>query len=179
MSFFQDKVVWITGASSGLGEGLAKEFAENKAKLILSARRESELERVKKDCAKFIPEENILVLPLDVTELSTINSEIQKVIQKFGRIDILVNNAGLYEEEPFDLLTFESWQKMLSSNLNGLFLMSKAVLPSMKSHNFGRIINMSSNTIWLGTPYLVRYQTGKMGINGLTRSLGREVGQFG
>src|SRR5689334_17644910 len=94
-SYYEGKVVWITGASSGLGEALAKEFAAEKAKLVLTSRREAELLLVKKECFRFISEENIFILPMDVTQLSGVDGEVQKVVKKFGRIDILVNNAGV------------------------------------------------------------------------------------
>ena len=93
----ENKIVWITGASSGLGEALALECAKSKVKLVLSARRDAELQRVKTECAKFISAENILTLPLDVTDLSRVDAEVEKVIQKFGRIDILINNAGVVQ----------------------------------------------------------------------------------
>lgn len=171
------KVVIVTGAAIGNGKAIAELFAKQGAQVVIA-----DLDEAKETLSGIAAIEGVqkaVSIPGDITNEKQVTLLITKVKEQFGRIDILVNNAGLYEEEPFDLLSFESWQKMLSSNLNGLFLMSKAVLPLMKSQNFGRIINMSSNTIWLGTPYLVHYQTSKMGIIGFTRALASEVGQFG
>jgi NAD(P)-dependent dehydrogenase (short-subunit alcohol dehydrogenase family) len=92
---------------------------------------------------------------------------------------VLVNNAGLYDEEPFELLTLDAWKRVLDVNLTGLFLATKAVVPVMKQQKSGRIINLSSDTIWLGTPYLVHYVTSKMGVVGFTRALASEVGKYG
>ena len=120
-----------------------------------------------------------LSLEVDVREESSMKEMARRVKEEFGRIDILINNAGVYEEEPFELLTLEAWKRVMDVNLTGLFLATKAVLPAMKQQQFGRIINLSSDTIWLGTPYLVHYVTSKMGVVGFTRALATEVGKYG
>ena len=171
MSFSQDKVVWITGASSGLGEGLAIEFAKEKSKLILSARRVSELERVKKECAKFIPEENILVLPLDVTELSTINSEVQKVIQKFSRIDVLINNAGATQRSYVADTPIEVERKIFEVNYFSAVGMTKAVLPYMKKQKSGHIAVISSMMGKFGYYRRSTYSAAKHALHGYFESL--------
>lgn len=143
-SFFENKVVWITGASAGLGEALAKEFASEKAKLVLSARREAELQRVKKECAKFIHEEDILILPLDLTKLSGIDSEVQTIIQKFGRIDVLVNNAGVTQRSLIADTPLEIERKIMEINYFGTLAITKAVLPVMRKQHSGHIAVISS-----------------------------------
>lgn len=144
MSFFADKVVWITGASSGLGEAMAKQFASEKSKLVLSARRESELQRVKNECARFIPAENILILPLDVTELSGIDAEVQKIIRMFGRIDILVNNAGVSQRSNIVDTPVAVERKIMEINFFGTITVTKAVLPVMRKQKSGNIVVISS-----------------------------------
>jgi short-subunit dehydrogenase len=166
MSFFQDKVVWITGASSGLGEAIAFELAKEKAKLVLSARRESELHRVKKECAKFIPEENILILPLDVAELSNVNEEAQKVIQKFERIDILINNAGVVQRSYVIDTSVELERKMMEINYFGAVILSKAVLPLMRKQNSGNILAVSSVMGKMGFPGRSTYSASKHALYG-------------
>ena len=93
---FTNRVVWITGASSGIGEALAARFARENARVVLSARRQPELERVRQHCidAGAAPE-NMLVLPLDVTDLPSLPVAADHVISHFGQIDLLINNAGL------------------------------------------------------------------------------------
>ena len=120
-----------------------------------------------------------LVLTVDVTSESATKEMARVVKEKFGRIDVLVNNAGIYDEEPFELLSLEAWKRVMDVNLTGLFLATKAVLPVMKDQHRGRIVNLSSDTIWLGTPYLVHYVTSKMGVVGFTRGLATEVGKYG
>jgi NAD(P)-dependent dehydrogenase (short-subunit alcohol dehydrogenase family) len=161
----------------GNGKAIAELFAAQGAQVVIA-----DLDEAKETVStidKITGSKKAVGIQTDITDESQVNALITRIKKDFGHIDILVNNAGLYEEEPFDLLTFEKWKKMLEINLNGLFLVSKGVIPLMKVQNFGRIINMSSNTIWLGTPYLVHYVTSKMGIIGFTRALASEVGQFG
>ena len=93
MTNFKDKVVWITGASSGIGEALTMAFAKEGAKLVLTARRREELERVKQQTA--LPDANVLVLPLDVTQFEQARPAAEQVIAHFGQIDVMVHNAGL------------------------------------------------------------------------------------
>jgi len=118
-------------------------------------------------------------LQVDLTQPPQVQRVVDTIMKHYGRLDILVHNVGIYEEEPFELLSFAQWQQMLDVTLNSLFLTTKAVLPPMKEGGFGRIIVLSSNTVWLGTPYLVHYVTCKMGMIGFVRSLAAEVGKYG
>jgi short-subunit dehydrogenase len=177
-SFFENKVVWITGASSGLGEALAIELAKKKAKLVLSARRESELERVKNECVKpahpaggFIPAENILILPLDVAELSNVNAEVQKVIGKFGRIDILINNAGVVQRSYVIDTPVELERKMFEINYFGAVILSKAVLPFMRKQGSGNLLAVSSVMGKMGFPGRSTYSASKHALYGYFETL--------
>jgi short-subunit dehydrogenase len=163
---FKDKIVWITGASSGLGEALAIAFSKEKAKLVLSARREPELERVKKECAEFISAETIFILPLDVAELSNVNAEVQKVIQKFGRIDILINNAGVVQRSYVIDTPIEIERKMFEINYFGAVILSKAVLPFMRKQNAGNILAISSVLGKMGFPGRSTYSASKHALYG-------------
>lgn len=116
---------------------------------------------------------------VDVTDEAGTEKMAAKTLDRFGRIDILVNNVGSYHEEPFELIDYAEWRKMMAVNLDSLFLTTKAVLPAMKKNGFGRIIALSSDTVWLGTPYLVHYISSKMGVIGFVRSLAGEVGAYG
>jgi len=144
MNFFENKVVWITGASSGLGEALAREFASAKAKLVLSARRENELGRVRKECSIFVPEKNIFILPLDMSRLENASAEMQKVIQQFGAIDILVNNAGVSQRSFASETPLEIDRKIMEINFFGGVALTKAVLPQMQKQKSGHIVVISS-----------------------------------
>src|ERR1039458_9254417 len=170
-SFFENKVVWITGASSGIGEALSKEFAAEKSKLVLSARRESELLRVKKECAKFISEENILILPMDVAELSNVKTEVQKVIQKFGRIDILVNNAGIAQRSFAGDTPIEVERKIMEVNYFGTIILTKEILQLMRKQQSGNIVTISSVMGKLGFPGRSSYSSSKHALHGYFESL--------
>ena len=173
----EGRVVIVTGAAIGNGQAFAAEFAREGARVVLADLIESTetRERVLAHPGALEP----LMLTVDVTNESATKEMARIVKEQFGRIDILINNAGIYEEEPFELLTLEAWKRVIDVNLTGLFLATKAVLPMMKQQAFGRIINLSSDTIWLGTPYLVHYITSKMGVVGFTRGLATEVGKYG
>jgi NAD(P)-dependent dehydrogenase (short-subunit alcohol dehydrogenase family) len=173
----EGRVVIVTGAAIGNGQAFAAEFARQGAQVVVAdisdATETLDLVRAIEGAAE------PLALTVDVTSESSTRQMASDVRARFGRIDVLVNNAGIYDEEPFELLSLESWKQVMDVNLNGLFLATKAVLPVMKSQGEGRIINLSSDTIWLGTPYLVHYVTSKMGVVGFTRALASEVGKYG
>lgn len=166
MSFFNNKIVWITGASSGLGEAIAVECAKEGAKIILSARREAELMRVKETCLKFISEDHILVLPLDVADLTNVNVEVQKVIQKFGRIDVLINNAGVVQRSFVSDTPVELERKMFEINYFGAVILSKAVLPFMRKQQSGNILAVSSVMGKMGFPGRSTYSASKHALYG-------------
>lgn len=170
-SFFENKVIWITGASSGLGEALAVECAKEKSRLILSARRESELERVKKECSKFIAAENIFILPLDVAELSNVSEAVQKVAQKFGKIDVLINNAGVVQRSYVIDTPVELERKIMEINYFGSVILSKAVLPVMQKQKSGNIVAISSVMGKMGFPGRSSYSAAKHALHGYFETL--------
>jgi NAD(P)-dependent dehydrogenase (short-subunit alcohol dehydrogenase family) len=173
----ENKVVIVTGSAIGNGQAFAAEFAQHGAHVVL-ADIEQQQETVER--LRAIPNASEpFVMEVDVTSEDDTRRMAAEVKARFGRIDVLVNNAGLYDEEPFELLTLDAWKRVLDVNLTGLFLATKAVVPVMKQQKSGRIINLSSDTIWLGTPYLVHYVTSKMGVVGFTRALASEVGKYG
>ena len=96
-----------------------------------------------------------------------------------GRCDILVNNAGIYPMQPFDQITFDDWRRVLSVNLDSMFLMTKAFADGMRQRKWGRIINIASDTVSLLVPNLVHYISSKAGVIGFTRSLATEFGEHG
>lgn len=170
-----DRVAIITGAAIGNGLAFCERLAEEGAKIVIADIADASLavETVRATGGEAIAVRADCTKPDDVARL------VETTLATFGRIDILVHNVGLYDEEPFELITFEQWKTMLAVNLDSLFLTVQGVLPAMKEHGFGRIITLSSNTVWLGTPYLSHYAAAKMGVIGFTRSLAAEVGRYG
>ncbi|HZV12465.1 MAG TPA: 3-oxoacyl-ACP reductase family protein [Candidatus Kapabacteria bacterium] len=171
----QGKVALVTGAAIGNGQAFCVRLAEEGAKIVIADIADA---TATKQLVEKVGGE-VLTTIVDVTSEADTQRMVDETIQKFGRVDILVNNAGLYHEEPFELISYDDWKKIMDVNLNGLFLATQAVIPHMKKQQFGRIINLSSDTVWLGTPYLVHYVTSKMGVIGFTRSLAGEVGRYG
>jgi len=113
---------------------------------------------------------------VDVTDEQSVLNACEEVVGRHGRIDVLVNNAGIYPHIPFEELTFAQWRHVLATNLDGVFLCSHAVYPVMRSRGYGRIVNISSATFFIGYPGLSAYVASKGGIIGFTRALAREAG---
>lgn len=173
MKDLKDKVIWITGASSGIGEATAYKMAKEGAKLVLSARRKEELERVKKACG--LPENDILVLPLDVENFESFELLKDTVIAKFGRIDLLFNNAGISQRGGVLESDLSVFQKIININLMGVVALTKAVLPQMIKQNAGHIVVTSSLSGKLGSPMRSGYCASKHALHGFFDALRAEV----
>ncbi|XP_046579945.1 dehydrogenase/reductase SDR family member 7-like [Haliotis rubra] len=140
------KVVWVTGASSGIGESLVYELASVGCRLVLSARREEELNRVKKQCLTCGPlqDNDIMVVPLDMVKQHEHADAVKKVLQHFKQIDILVNNAGRSQRAEWVKTSVVVDREMLETNVLGPLSLTKAVLPDMIARRDGHIVVMSS-----------------------------------
>ncbi|HET6993293.1 MAG TPA: SDR family oxidoreductase [Bacteroidia bacterium] len=171
--FFKDKVVWITGASSGIGEALAKAFAKEGAKLILSARRKDELERVQKECN--LSNENSLILPLDLSDTSGINELTKIVLDKFSRIDVLVNNGGISQRSLAKETPLEIDRKIMEVNFFGQIALTKSVLPVFLKQKSGHIVVISSISGKFGFWFRSAYSSSKHALQGFFESLRLET----
>jgi NAD(P)-dependent dehydrogenase (short-subunit alcohol dehydrogenase family) len=171
----KDKVALVTGAATGNGRAFCERLAEEGALIAIADIADAQ-DTVN---AVLAVTPNVRAYRGDLSSPEDVQRIVSDVLRDFGRIDILVHNVGLYEEEPFELLRFDQWKRMLDVSLNSLFLTAHAVMPIMKQAQFGRIITLSSDIVWLGTPYLTHYATAKMGMIGFTRSLASEVGKYG
>lgn len=171
----QGRVAIVTGAAIGNGRAFCERLAQEGAVVVIAdiADASDTLAAVRDNGGEG------MALQIDVTNPDDVHTMVEKTLEAYGRIDIFVHNVGLYEEEPFELLSFDQWKRMLDVNLNSLFLTVQAVLPAMKEASYGRIVVLSSDTVWLGTPYLTHYVTSKMGVIGFARSLSAEVGKYG
>ena len=172
MSFFDNKVVWITGASSGIGEALAYAFAKRKVKLILSARRTDELERVKKNCN--LPEENIMLLTMDVSKYNEAEEKANLVLARFKRVDILINNAGLSHWSKIKDMTMEVLKQIIDTNFMGNAALTKALLPSMLNNKQGKIVVISSILGKIVTHKQAAYNASKHALHGFYDTLRAE-----
>jgi NAD(P)-dependent dehydrogenase (short-subunit alcohol dehydrogenase family) len=171
----EDRVAIVTGAAVGNGQAFCERLAQEGAHLVIADVQDAS------DLANSLTSEGFraVCVQADLTRPADVERVRAAAIDTYGRIDILVHNVGHYHEEPFELLEFEEWKRTLEITLDTTFHTIRAVLPQMKRQGFGRIITFSSDTVWLGTPYLAHYVTAKMGIIGLTRSLAAEVGKYG
>ena len=173
MKLFQDKVVWITGASSGIGEALALAFAKKGAKLVLSARRTEELERVKKSLN--VTEDRIFILPLDLENTAQIDLLTKNVIDRFGRIDILVNNGGISQRALTKDAPIAIDRKIMEVNFFGTVAITKSVLPIFLKQQSGQIIVISSISGKFGFYFRSAYSASKHALHGFFESLRMEV----
>lgn len=165
MSELKNKVVWLTGASSGIGEALAYELAKKGAKLILSARRKEELERVKNNCAAEA-RTNIRIFPIDLGQPDTLESSTKAAIQLFGHIDILINNGGISQRSLVTETSLEVYRRILEVNFFGAIALTKHILPHFVSRKNGQIATLSSVAGKFGTPYRSGYAASKHALHG-------------
>ncbi|PSN38452.1 hypothetical protein C0J52_15625 [Blattella germanica] len=171
------KVVWITGASSGIGEHLARTLAQVGAKLVISARRESELERVKKNCLEIgngLSDSDILVLPMDVMKVEQHKALFEKVLDHFGKLDVLVNNAGRSQRAHWENIDLSVDKEMFDLNVFGVVSLTRTVLPYFLEKNAGHIVVTSSIAGLMGVPYSASYTGAKHAIHGYFNALRTE-----
>lgn len=169
---FKDKWVWITGASAGLGEALAYAFADEGANLILSSRKQEELERVKSNCNT---ESQVIVQALDVTNYEMFQPITKKLLAATGGIDILINNAGISQRGLVKDTSLDVDKRIMEINYFGAVGLTKAVLPSMLERKSGHIIAMSSVVGYVGTPMRSTYAASKHALHGFYDSLRAET----
>jgi dehydrogenase/reductase SDR family protein 7 len=170
---FAGKVIWITGASSGIGAALAEDMVKAGAKVVISARRKEMLDAVADSCAKF--GDRPLVLPLDVTDLSAHPIAYQTVIDKFGKVDSLVLNAGVSQRNTALDTALSVTQELMHLNFISYVSLTKIVLPDMLARKDGQIVVTSSLSGVFGTPGGTSYSATKFALHGYFNGLRGEV----
>ncbi|MFN0216552.1 MAG: SDR family oxidoreductase [Saprospiraceae bacterium] len=173
-NFFKNKRVWITGASSGIGEALATAFAECSAQIILSGRNEVELNRVSAACLQ-AGATSVLVQPLDLERHDLIPSIVESTLKKVGKVDILVNNGGISQRALAKDTSLEVDKKLMAVNYFGTITLTKALLPNMIMHQLGHIVTITSLTGKFGSPYRSSYAASKHALHGFFDSLRAEL----
>ncbi|MDR1984355.1 MAG: SDR family oxidoreductase [Prevotellaceae bacterium] len=174
------KIAVVTGASSGLGADAARSYAQFGANVAILARRKEKLDKLAEELSNSGVE--VLAISCDVTDEEQIKSAIEQVISKFGKIDILLNNAGVAVRGGVHQLSAEDWDKSFNTNVKGIFLMSKYVVPHMISRNYGKIINVSSINAKIAdkSETFIRhgYNSSKAAVLGLTLGMACSYGQY-
>lgn len=168
-NYYEHKVVWITGASSGIGAALALQLAKFDLKLVISARREQELIEIKDQC-KALPA-NIFVLPFDLMELDSFQNVVDRVIEKFGSIDVLFNNGGISQRSTVKETPLPVVRKIMEVNFFANIQLSKIVLPIMLKQNYGHFIITSSLSGKFGFYERSAYAASKHALHGFYESL--------
>ncbi|HEX4604298.1 MAG TPA: SDR family oxidoreductase [Candidatus Angelobacter sp.] len=168
---FQNRRVWITGASSGIGEALALAFHHAGAKLILSARREGELKRVQAACGS---EANTLVLPLDVANADELPEKTRLALGLFGGVDVLVLNAGITQRSRTRETDESVYRRLMEVNFFGPEAMARAVLPTMLAQKGGHMVVISSVAGKIGVPMRSGYSATKFALHGFFEALRAE-----
>ncbi|MBL7910477.1 MAG: SDR family oxidoreductase [Bacteroidia bacterium] len=177
MNPFKDKVIWITGASSGIGEALALQLAKKEARLILSARREDELNRV--GALTKLPQLDLMILPFDLSDTKNASGLTAQIMNKFGRIDILINNGGYSQRSEAIETPLEIDRQLMEVNYFSYVALTKAVLPYMKRQKSGHIIAISSIAGKFGFYLRSSYSAAKHALHGFYESLRLETEAFG
>ena len=173
-------VVWITGASSGIGEALAKQYAALGHQLVLSARREPELERVKQACIKLgAKDDDVLVLPMDVTEHESMAEKVFAVTAHFKAIDVLINNAGISQRSLCLDTDLSVYKTLLDVDVLGQIALTKQVLPVMVKQGSGHIAVTSSVAGKVGVKLRTGYCAAKHAVMGFFDALRAEVAEHG
>lgn len=174
---FHDKVVVITGASTGIGREASIQFAKQGANVALIARRKEKLEQVKKELEKF--QIAVDIFPCDVSNKSQVKQMSDSVLDRFGSIDILVNNAGFAIYGPVSDLSINEIESQMQTNYFGMVYCTKNFLPKMLQQKSGHIINVASVAASIGLPGIASYCASKFAMLGFSEGLKQELSGTG
>lgn len=168
------KIAIVTGGGSGLGFAMAEKFTQAGIETIIAGRDKEKLETAKEKLGSLCH-----VMTCDVSDLSSIPGFVIDVLKQFGQIDILVNNAGINMKKMIEDVTDDDFQKVITTNLTSVFVMSREVIKHMLERKTGCIINISSMAAQYGLPKVIAYSASKTAIDGLTRAMAVELGPKG
>jgi len=174
---FSKKVAVVTGASRGIGRGIAIDFARNGANIIgVYVDSKKTYDEVKQEIGELGVE--VEFIQADVSNEDDVNDLRRKTFDAFGDVDFVVNNAGIHQHIKSWDLSLEDWNRVITTNLTSQFLVSRAFIPAMQKRKFGRMVNISSCVAYSGTDHEVHYAASKSGTISLTKSLALELAPF-
>jgi pyridoxal 4-dehydrogenase len=168
----EGRIAIVTGAGQGIGRAIAQKLSQEGATVVVADINEETARKTAADIDGF-------AYQADVSSEEQVGALVDAVAERYGKIDVLVNDAAIVPFVSWEDLDFAQWRKIMSVNLDGVFLTCHAVYPHMKAAGYGRIVNIASNVIVAGTPNLAHYASAKGGVVGFTRSLATEVGAHG
>jgi NADP-dependent 3-hydroxy acid dehydrogenase YdfG len=168
-----NKVIVITGASSGLGESAARHLAEQGATVVLAARRSDRIQALADELSK--AGGKALAVTTDVTDRDQVKALVDKAVEAYGHVDVIINNAGLMPHSPLERLKIDEWDRMIDVNIKGVLYGIAAVLPHMKERKSGHIINVSSVAGHKVRPAGVVYSATKHAVRVISEGLRQEV----
>ena len=175
---FSDRVVFVTGASRGIGRAIALVFARAGARVALVSRTAEQLQEVADEVNELGGK--ALVLPTDVAVASEVDHAVERVVAKWGRLDVLINNAGLIDFGPLDQIEPAAWDRVIGANLTGAYLCSRAAAAVMERQQDGRIVNITSVSAQTGgVSGGVHYTASKGGLAAMTKTLARDLAPHG
>jgi len=178
MNRLSGKVAVVTGGNAGIGEAIAKAFAREGASVVITGRRQGELDRVVNDIVQ--AQGKAVAVVGSVTDELSAQEAVRRTVQQFGRLDILVNNAGVGDfGKRLHEINDTTWAQVLDVNLTGVFRMTRAILPQMLKQGQGAIINISSVASLVGLPTLPAYAASKGALDALTRALAVDYAKDG
>ena len=173
----QGKKAIVTGGTRGIGFAVVQAFLKNGASVALFGSRQETVDKALAELGAENPDWEVIGMAPDLTDYAAVDAAFAEVEKAFGRIDILVNNAGISAREPLYDYTPEAFEKIMRLNVSAVFNGCRAAAPRMKAQGGGSIINTSSMVSLYGQPSGVGYPTSKFAVNGMTRSLARELGR--
>jgi pyridoxal 4-dehydrogenase len=168
----EGRVAIVTGAGQGIGRAIAEKLRAEGASVVVA---DINSETAAKTAAEIGGTAHVT----DVSDPDQVSALVAAAADQFGKIDILVNDAAIVPFVPWEELDFAEWRRVMSVNIDGVFLMCKAVYPHMKQAGYGRIVNIASNVVTAGTPNMAHYVSSKGAVFAFTRSLATEVGAHG
>ena len=171
----EEKVAIVTGGTRGIGYEIVRTFLENKAKVVLFGSRKDTVDKAINSLIEENSNYDVLGLYPNLSDEDAVKEAFKLIKEKYGHIDILINNAGVSSSTPLTNYTEEEYNKIMDLNIKSVFICSKNVVPYMEENNGGVIINTSSMVSIYGQPSGCLYPTSKFAVNGLTKSLAREL----
>ena len=176
----KDRVVIVTGAGQGIGRELSRQFAAAGATVVVADINRANADRVQREIESSGGKATSVAV--DIGDKASVEAVAEAAVAQLGRIDVLINNAAIFatlQKRPFWEIPFDEWERVMHVNVSGVFLSVCAVLPVMRQQKWGRIINVSSDSVPKGVPNYLHYVSSKSAIIGMTNAMARELGPDG